>query len=155
SGRPSGGRAPVGYRNSEGELQIVEPEARIVRRVFEEYLAGRSQLAITQALDRDGVPTKAGGLWHQGTLRAILANPTYKGSAVHKGGASPGTHEPIIDPETWDKVAALRDAQRRSRGGPGRRPVGKHLFRKGSLKCGRCGSSLVPRTDPNRKDEPY
>lgn len=43
-GRAQGGKRRFGYRFEEGELVRVEAEATIVARIYEEYLAGRSEL---------------------------------------------------------------------------------------------------------------
>ena len=100
----------------------MSPLPLFVRRIFNEYLAGRSQLAITRGLAADSVPTARGGKWQQGTVRAILANSVY----VKLG---------IISEETFKKVEALRIAERRTYV-TGRNPAGRHLFRKGMLRCG-------------------
>src|SRR5690606_12807638 len=42
----------------------------------------------------------------------ILGNRIYLGEIVHKGKAHPGNHEPIIAPEIWNKVQALRKENR-------------------------------------------
>jgi site-specific DNA recombinase len=145
-GKHSGAR-PYGYRHRDGELEKVEAEAAIVRRIFAEYAAGVTQLQITRTLRADGVPTVRGGEWHQGTVRAILANSVYVGRI----GEAPGKHQAIIDEETWANVEQLRSAKART--GRGRPPKGQHLFRKGMLRC-QCGEAMVPRTDPNRRTGP-
>jgi Recombinase zinc beta ribbon domain len=86
----------------------------------------------------------------RGSLQAgFLKNDLYAGLID----GSPGEHEAIIDPETWEKATALRTAKARTNG-PGRPPAGQHLFRGGMLRC-HCGGAMVPRTDRNRKDGPY
>jgi hypothetical protein len=61
----------------------------------------------------------------------------------------PGSHEPIVTPDEWERVAALREAKRRTHK-RGRAASGKHLFRKGFLRCGVCGDSLMPVTKATR-----
>src|SRR4029077_6282598 len=68
-----------------------------------------------------------------------------------------GSHERIVDRETWDKAVALREAKARTyrRGRPS---AGKHLFRKGFLKCGICGEPMSPltyRERPHPTDQIY
>jgi site-specific DNA recombinase len=152
-GKPKGGQRPFGYRFDEGALIVVDTEAAIVRRIFGEFVGGRSQLAITRGLTTDRVPTVRGGSWHQGTVRRILANRVYAGMIVHNGTPYAGQHEPIIDDEMWTKAEALRHSRARTYGG-GRWPAGRHLFRKGMLRC-QCGAAMIPRTTPNRRDDPY
>ena len=153
------GRRPYGYRwqRNENDVRVIVPdpaEAAIVRRIFAEYLAGRSQLAIARALIRDAVPTHRGGEWHQATVRLILSRPLYGGWIPDgEGGVLEGIHEPLVDRAEWEKVAELRAAKKRTHG-RGRPVAGKHLFRKGFLRCGICGGPMVPRTDPNRASAP-
>jgi hypothetical protein len=84
-----------------------------------------------------------------------LGNPIYMGRIRLKGETFDGLHEPIIEPSTWHKAAALRNSGARTKGkNRGRRPVGRHLFVKGTLRCGICGEAMVPRTDRNRRAAP-
>jgi hypothetical protein len=144
AGRPSGGPRPYGYRYDSGELVIVEAEAAIVRRVFSEFVAGRSITAIARGLHRDGVPTLRGGPWRQSTVSGILRNPTYVGQVRYDGDTFPGQHEPLIEDATWSKAKDLL-AVRPNRGS-GRPPKGPHLFRGGLLRC-ECGEAMVPRSN--------
>ena len=105
-GRSAGGRS-YGYRvvhgglDAKGQpirggLEIDETEARVIRRIFEEYAAGRSPLHIAAALNADGVPAprhkaKSGGSghWKQNTINGnkqrgtgILNNELYVGRRV-------------------------------------------------------------------------
>lgn len=148
------GRLPYGYRrDGKGEdarIVVDDAQAAIVRRVFDSFVAGESQLSIAQALNRDGVPTqRPGGRWAQGTLSAMLRKHAYVGKVSYKDELLEGTHEPLIPHDLFNRVQRMLDAPGRST--RGRRPKGEHLFRSGMLKCGRCGSSMVPRSQ-RRKD---
>jgi site-specific DNA recombinase len=154
-GKFSGGPAPYGYtrrRDESDELVLaIDPvPAEIVRRVFAEYLAGETQLTIARSLSTDRVPTGRGGRWHQGTVANIIRNPVYAGM-LRDGddGFCEGNHEPIIDRETWEQAETLRKARARTHK-RGRQSAGVHLFRKGVLRCGECGGSMVPRSSRNR-----
>jgi site-specific DNA recombinase len=152
------GSRPYGYRwqRNEDDERILVPEpaeAAVVQRVFDEYLGGKSQLAITRGLIADGVKTGRGGEWHQGTLRVILANPVYAGLIRDGENLIEATHEAIIEREVFEEAAQLRQAKRRTHK-RGRPSAGRHLFRKGFLRCGVCGASMVPRTEPRAKGEP-
>jgi DNA invertase Pin-like site-specific DNA recombinase len=152
------GQRPFGYqwqRNEEDKRVIVPnpPEAAIVRRIFAEYLAGRSQLGIARGLMHDKVPTLRGKQWHQGTVRHLLASPLYAGWLRSEDELIEGIHEPLIERAEWEKAADLRQAKTRTHG-RGRPVAGRHLFRKGFLRCGLCGGSMVPRTNPNRANPP-
>lgn len=144
AGKPNGGPRPYGYRYEGGGLVVVESEAVIVRRIFDEFTAGRSLTAIARGLHRDGVPTLRGRYWRQSTVSGILTNPVYVGRIRHNDETFRGLHEPLIDEETWRRAQELL-AARQSKG-RGRPPKGRHLFRGGLLRC-ECGEAMVPRTN--------
>jgi len=123
----------------------------VVRRIYAEYLAGRGQREIARGLIADGLTAQRGGSWYQGTIAKILANEVYAGRVRLNDKIFPGKHEAIVDPETWEKARALREALKRTPGkGRGRYPTGHYLFRKGHLRCGTCGDAMIPKTDPGR-----
>ena len=99
AGQSTGGMA-YGYKSTPllaadgrtitGHLLSIEPDhAKIVLRIFEDYVCGRSLSAIAKRLNRDGVASprersrrrRIGG-WCEGTIRAILHNERYSGVAI-------------------------------------------------------------------------
>jgi DNA invertase Pin-like site-specific DNA recombinase len=153
-GLPTGGPRPLALKYGEEGYEHVKAEVPVAKRIFQALRAGKSQSAIARELEADRVPTVDGGRWHQGTISNIARNPVYKGFILHEGELIEAKHAPVVDPGLWDEVNALLAKKVRSSGGRGRPPAGKHLFRKGMLKCV-CGESLVPRTDKERKSEAY
>lgn len=155
AGKHHGGPPPYGYAYPlDGEGQPVRgstwkldrAEAEVVRRIFREYKAGRSQHEIARGLREDEVPTRR-GKWHQGTISAVLRNPTYRGLVRHKGETFPGKHEAIVDDALWSAVADRRERLTRTKArGGGRPPRAAFLFVNGTLRCS-CGEAMVPRSD--------
>lgn len=69
-----------GYNKVNGRLEIVEPEAAVVREVFERYAAGDLGLrAIANDLDSRGVRGRQGKPLTYSTLYGMIRNPKYKG----------------------------------------------------------------------------
>ncbi|MGL4791090.1 MAG: recombinase family protein, partial [Anaerotignaceae bacterium] len=66
----------LGYtKDEDGNLVIVPEEAKIVRRIYREYLEGKSTLQIKRGLESDGIKTVTGlDKWHVGTLDKMLSN---------------------------------------------------------------------------------
>lgn len=148
-GLHNGGPRPFGYRR-EGEREnsrLVEhpEEAPMLRRLFGEAAKGKSITAIARALNEDGIPPRRGRMWRGATIGQILRNPVYLGYITHGGEMIEGEHDAILERRLWDEVQTILDA-RPSRG-RGRPTAGKHLFRKGMLRCGNCGEAIVPRTN--------
>lgn len=74
----------LGYRKgADGHPEIDEEQAVIIRRIFSEYLAGRSLKDIANHLTLDNVPTARGKTdWSSARIRSILTNEKYKGDAL-------------------------------------------------------------------------
>lgn len=146
------GPAPMGYRFEAGYLVPVDNEIPIIRRIFSEFIAGRSYSDIVRGLNNDGVPTRRGGSWRIGTVRPLLANTLYIGRVRLGDEERDGVHEPIVDTETFAKARELAAARAITQPKGGRPPVAKHLFRGGMLRCGLCGEAVVPRTPSKGRD---
>ena len=123
SGRAAGGLA-YGYRvvntfDDRGHpvrgLREIDPEkADIVRRIYAEYLAGRSPRLIAAGLNRDGVPPPRGRLWNATTINGyskrgsgILHNQLYAGLIVWN------KNHKLLNPYTGKRVGRPNDAAER------------------------------------------
>ncbi len=74
----------LGYTKDEnGNLVIVPEEAKIVRRIFREYLEGRSLLSICRGLEADGIKTVTGKeKWNESVVGKMLSNEKMMGAAL-------------------------------------------------------------------------
>jgi site-specific DNA recombinase len=109
-----GGYVPLGYAVKERKLLINEPEAAIVRMIFERFVEVGSATTVARALAAEGVRTRNGRLIDKGFLYKLLNNRVYVGDAMHKGTAYRGEHDAIITQAMWDKVhAILRESPRK------------------------------------------
>ena len=147
----------LGYdRGPDGNLVVNEEQAKVVRRIYAEFLRGYTPYAIANHLTADGIPTPGGKtVWGKGVVLSILTNEKYKGDAllqkvftedfiskkkVKNTGQVPqyyveGNHEAIVSAETFDLVQEQIAARK-----PGaNRYSGVHLF-SGIVYCGDCGS---------------
>ncbi len=168
----SGGGQAYGYRPdpaNKGRQLIVEDEANVVRRIFEEYAAGSSPRSIAHGLNRDGITPPRGNNWNASTLNGsaqrgngILHNSLYVGERIWNRTTmvkDPDTGRRVSrsNPESeWERaqVPELRIvsdelweiAQKQRRSPPGT-PANYHKRPKrllsGLLKCGSCGSGLA------------
>ena len=146
----------LGYRKGvNGEPEIVEEEAEVVRRIYRMFLDGKTPFGIAQVLMEDGVPTPCGKTkWSTSTILSILGNEKYKGDAllqktfctdfltkkmkVNEGEVPQyyveNSHPAIVSSEMYDLVQQeleRRKDQRRQHNGTG-------LF-SDKLICGCCG----------------
>ena len=74
----------MGYTKDEDGKLIIEPnEAEIVKRIYREYLEGKSFLQIGRGLEKDGILTGAGKQrWRPESVKKILTNEKYIGDAL-------------------------------------------------------------------------
>lgn len=86
-----GSNPPFGYDVKDGKLHIRDDNTpNIVRRIFEEYLAGSGRQSIAKRLYNEGIATpaetagklNAGDKWNDSTIKLILTNPHYAGDLV-------------------------------------------------------------------------
>lgn len=83
--------APYGYRyvprsdSAPARFEILLPEAKVVRRIFEALVVEqRSLYDIARMLTAEHVPTRKGAArWNHSTVRKILSNPAYTGRAAY------------------------------------------------------------------------
>ena len=126
-GRVHGGLAPFGYDFRDGELQIVDEEAEIVRFIFAKFLDLGTYTAVMAAVREAGMQSsiksahngkvRGGRAMSPGSVYNILRNPIYVGEIRGHDRTWPGRHRPIIDRATWESASAL--AETRTRRGPG------------------------------------
>lgn len=74
----------MGYtKDEEGNLIIVPEEAEIIKRIYREYLEGKSLAGIGRDLEKDDILTAAGKpRWRPETIKKILLNEKYIGDAL-------------------------------------------------------------------------
>lgn len=180
------GFAPYGYLKSKTEknrIVVDEATAGNVRLIYKLFLEGKGYTPIAKYLNEQGIMSplmylkslgyqqnvRTNGVWTKTTVKSILTNQAYIGSAVHgkvvieKYNNIPlhatdpsewviveNTHEPLVDKETFEKaqerVKEISDAyfEKEFTKHP---PNEKNLL-KGKIVCGDCGKGmrLSPRT---------
>jgi site-specific DNA recombinase len=101
-----GGWAPLGYDVRDRKLIVNEADAKLVRSIFQRFIAIGSMTKLARELIAENVRNKYGKPIDKGILYKMLNNPVYIGIARHKGDSYPGEHNAIIDRKVWDKVQA-------------------------------------------------
>jgi len=146
----------LGYRKGEDGLpEIVPEEAEVVRLIYKSFMDGMSPYKIAKMLTEREIPTPGGGAaWHSTTIKSILTNEKYKGSALlqkkftvdfltKKTKVNEGevpqyfvehSHEAIIAPEEFELVQA--EMERRK--GIGKEYSGSSIF-SAKIVCSCCG----------------
>lgn len=74
----------LGYdKDKDGNLIINEEQAKIVRRIYKDFLDGKGANRIARELEEEGVKGWNGkSKWYESTIRKMLTNEKYKGDAL-------------------------------------------------------------------------
>lgn len=123
---------PLGYRIVNGKAEILAEDAKIVKRIFTDYLNGISTYQIAKSLTAQGVLNASHKpFWYHGSVGKILENQKYKGD---------GFYPPLIVPDMFEQVQARRQERAESLGRvkPPSSTASKKLF-SDKLECGLCG----------------
>ncbi len=142
-GKWVGGKTAIGYRkdpNDKNKLIIYEPEAEIVRTIFEMAINGNEIGVIKNYLNDNKIPTanqlryNKATFWENKTVKNILRNEVYIGNTVQNKRSRisyknrklknnpkeqwnivENTHKPIIDKKVFDKVQKMVIVQKYNR----------------------------------------
>nr|WP_307333938.1 recombinase family protein [Microbacterium sp. SORGH_AS_1204] len=142
------GRAPIGYLNTLDRVDgreirsvAIDPErAPFVKLAFELYASGTYTLddITTELADRGlrsrPTATRPAAPIVVSKVQRLLRDRYYLGEIEYKGETYDGRHEPLIDPELFEKVQTLLDARNKS----GERRIKNDHYLKGTIWCGRC-----------------
>ena len=125
---PGGGRTPYGYDydTTQGIL-IPNEEAKMVRHIYDRYLAGAGMQEIADELD----------LKYERVVYNIITRKSNAGYIVYNGEEYRGRHEPIISLETYQQAMQLWA----SRSAAKLVTKTEHLLT-GFCYCGKCGARM-------------
>ncbi|WP_313560232.1 recombinase family protein [Ruminiclostridium cellobioparum] len=74
---------PIGYKMVNGNIEIQEEQAKIVKRIFNDYINGKSMIAIAKKLTAMKVMNaNKTPNWNHGSVGKILQNVKYQGDTV-------------------------------------------------------------------------
>lgn len=148
-GRRIAGVTPFGYTSDKSTKQLapVESEANVVRELFRWVAEGMLPREVARMAAERGWKTRVGRPWTARQVLETVANPVYIGCFRSAKRMRPGTHEPIVAQELFDRCAAAVAARRTS-------PAGSRVRREwsplaGKVRCARCGKAMGIRVTVN------
>ncbi len=162
------GYAPFGYAACDGTLIINEDEARWVRYIFAEILAGKSSNWIAKDLNEKRVPARKGYHWTATTVQGIVRNEKYIGDCLfqktyknfrfkkkvnhgeHDQFYMENHHEPIISREDFNAAKQMlhQHAKEKNIVKCDEKYRNRYPF-SGKIICGECGSPFKRRFNIN------
>ena len=138
-----------------GRYELIPERAAIVKRIFEDAVAGLGRRSIARSLNEEGVPTwgvgkKKGGIWHDSYVQKVLRNPAAYGifEPLSKRAGGDGTsnirldgyYPPAIDEDLFFAAQAATTSRVEREGRPA---AGHRNLLRGLAKCGGCGANLI------------
>lgn len=165
----------MGYdKNEDGRLIINEEQAKIVKRIFKEFLEGYNPADIARRLNEEGVPGVSGEpKWMKPTIIGMLKQEKYMGDSLlqkwvttdflnHTLKKNTGqvaqyyvenSHPAIIDKDTWD---AVQEELERRNVYCQNYHLSMYAYRadknplNGKIICGHCGYTFARKSWANR-----
>jgi site-specific DNA recombinase len=131
------------------KLQIEPGQAQVVKRIFNSVLEGNGVAGIAQQLNKDGIGGPKGKGWGKTSIRKILGNEAYIGTAVW--GRESIRDLPIVRAENaWPGIVSNEVYNQVQETIGNRAPqiihprrVDSRYILSGIVKCGACGKALV------------
>lgn len=123
---------PIGYKLVDGKIQLDEPKAAVVKRIFADYLSGASTSALAKRLTEMGFPNANNkASWNHGSIGKILENVKYLGDELYPQ---------MISTELFEQVQKRRKERCDQLGRSIQPNSGNHQYPfTGKLRCGECG----------------
>ncbi|MBA7690645.1 hypothetical protein ES703_99176 [subsurface metagenome] len=160
------GNPPYGYKyhRETKKLIVDKTNDKIIKRIFEEYSAGKSMTYIANVLNYEKIPPrnpKKGKGWRNGSIRDVLFNPVYKGTQivnVYQDYSRLPREIPenaiiievpaIVSESLWDIAQERRKNNKHLKS-----PRDGHWLLQGLITCGLCGYTF--RTEVTHKRRQY
>lgn len=144
-GKHAGGQVLFGYSLDDEGYYCPNENARIVKRIFEEYAAGVPKTEICERLNNEGYRNQRGKKFNTRTLYDLLRNEKYIGNYVYTIDRRETIRldgiikNPPIDRELWNTVQELcTDSSVRGR----QRTQKRTYYLTGKAYCEHCGAHI-------------
>lgn len=157
-----------GYTIRKGQIEINPEQARVIRKIFEDYTSGVDVYEIALQLRRQGIPCYRNGEWTPERVRKLLKNEKYAGNALlqktfiadhltkhqrrNRGELAQyyveGSHPAIIENELYEAACKRREANRQANNIAKKPPIPTAFT--GMIVCGRCGKHYKRKTNHAR-----
>lgn len=147
-----------GYIMKDGQITVNEPEAVVIRRIFDLYLQGTGKQNIAKILNNEGICRRYGKeKWYESAVHYILNNERYMGDAILQKSYTTETlpfrrkinhgelpkyyvensNPPIVSREVYQAVQKLQ----KTRESDCSKNKGKYLLSK-IMRCSDCGKTF-------------
>lgn len=144
---------PLGYKlNSEGKLEVVPEEAKVIRWIYESYTKGMASADMCRKLNKAGYLSAHKKPFAPSTILYIIKNEKYKGDAhlkkwvvcdgkkIKNNGEAVSYyvedhHEAIVSKELWARANEMVQTKKK----PNAEMPPQHDIMRGKIVCAICG----------------
>lgn len=139
---------PFGYKIINGTVTILPEKADLIRKMFNDYIAGTSLLQMAKDLTQQEIPNANGKpFWNHGSIGKILSNCKYIGNDFYPA---------IVTEEVFKSVKACREEKNtqlnRNTNYYANGITSTYPF-SGKVVCGECGSVFRRYTEHHNKNK--
>lgn len=132
-----------GYKKYQFEYFVNEDEAKIVQRIYSEYISGKTLLQIANTLTEEGVVYyRDRTTWSKQAVRRIIENSHYAGDEEYPA---------IIEKKIYKEANKLR----LGKGGDREKDTPEIRYLKYHTKCTRCGGRISRKSHYSREREAW
>ena len=123
---------PIGYKMVDGKIQIEQEKSAAVKKIYSEYVNGKSILAISKELKENNVPNANNKTnWTHGAVGKILQNTKYMGDDLYP---------PLISKELFHQAQEKRQQKTAQLGRMAQlNSMNNHHALTNRIFCGECG----------------
>ena len=136
-GKWHGGLNPIGYDYIDGQLAINDYAAMQIREIYDRFLNGEPLRAIETDFIKRKIKHNNNSYWSPKQMRRVMSNELYLGYIKNNGKLIQGTHEPIIDRDTFDRANKLLNQRNEKYKDAS---YAQSTLLGGLLWCGHCGA---------------
>lgn len=126
--------------------------APIVKRIFEEYAAGKSAKEIYTELNNEGFHTSRGNRFNKSSIRRILQNEKYIGVYEYGEIRDENGIPPIVDRALFEKVQEMVEKNHES---PAAKKADGGFLLTSKLFCGECGKPMTGDSGTSKTGKVY
>lgn len=133
------GPTPIGYQRQKSMPLVPDPVyGPAIASTFKRAAGGATDSELARAMT-DRAPRESGQPWQASEVRRWLGNRVYLGEVHHGALVNVKAHEPLTDPETFERAQREPGRQRRNGGGP--------FLLSGLIRCAACRYAMSPAND--------
>lgn len=133
---------PFGYCIKKGRIEIVPYEAEVIKRIFSEYVAGKSLKSIAELLSESKVQYIPNEFqWNKNRVARIISDERYRGNDLY---------EAIIDEDTFNRAKSVKISRNTQQSYEKDTVISSSVT---NIVCGKCSCTTRRISDRRRKWE--